>query len=91
VTLIEKVARCMADGMTAGQIAAVVNRPYGQVLNAMNVVRFPHEEAERQARYHAKRRNDPAYIERKRIASRKYQARKRGVPTNDRGYVVRAE
>lgn len=88
MTLIKRVAQCMAIGMNAHEIAAVVDRPVKQVRTVMDVVRHPDIEAARQAAKYAMRRNDPKRMERMREIARKHSARKRGVQTNDRGYVI---
>jgi hypothetical protein len=89
MTLMERVAECMAARMSAHEIAAAVSRPVKQVRMAMDIIRHPDLEAARQAAYYAKRRSDPEYMERKREAARRSNARKRGVQTNDRGYATR--
>jgi hypothetical protein len=91
MTLMDEIAKCMAAGMNASQIAIRVKRPLRQVLNAMNVVRDPDREAKRQAARYARERNDPAVMERKRISARKASARKRGAKTNEHGYVIRQQ
>ncbi len=76
-TLIERVAEFKAVGLSAREIAAIVERPVVRVRHMLYIIKHPDREAERQAAYHEKRRNDQAYLERKREAARRHMARRR--------------
>ena len=77
-TLIERIAEFKAVGLSASEIATIVERPVKQVQHVLYIMKYPDREAERQAAYHAKRSNDPTYLERKREAARRHIARRRG-------------